>query len=100
MCFLKSFYVIPQSMQFKKSNDSWSLWLKSINFLMDILFIYISNVIPFPGVPSRNTLPHPPSPASMMVLPYPSTYSLHLTTLAFPYIGAASLQWTKGLFSH
>ena len=31
-------------------------------FLLDILFIYISNVIPFPGLPSRNPLAHPSSP--------------------------------------
>jgi hypothetical protein len=40
-----------------------------ISFLLDIFFIYISNVIPFPGFPSKNplSLPHstnPPSPAS------------------------------------
>ena len=34
----------------------------SLPFLMDILFIYISNVIPFSGFPSRNPLTHPPSP--------------------------------------
>jgi hypothetical protein len=30
--------------------------------LYDILFIYISNVIPFPNFPSTNPLPHPPPP--------------------------------------
>jgi hypothetical protein len=38
-------------------------------FLLDIFFIYISNVIPFPGFPSENPLhpsraPNPPIPAS------------------------------------
>jgi hypothetical protein len=40
-------------------------------FLLDIFFIYISNVIPFPSLPSRNPpspphslLPNPPTPAS------------------------------------
>ena len=40
-----------------------------ILFLLDIFFIYISNVIPFPGVPSENPLsppvpllPNPPTP--------------------------------------
>jgi hypothetical protein len=31
-------------------------------FLLDILFIYISNVIPFSGFPSGNLLSHPSSP--------------------------------------
>jgi hypothetical protein len=30
--------------------------------LLDILIIYISNVIPLPGFPSTNRLSHPPSP--------------------------------------
>jgi hypothetical protein len=33
------------------------------NFLLDIFFIYISNVIPFPRFPSENSLfPNPPTP--------------------------------------
>jgi hypothetical protein len=32
-------------------------------FLLDIFFIYISNVIPFPGFPSKNPLSPPPPPA-------------------------------------
>jgi hypothetical protein len=31
----------------------------SFFFLFDVLFIYISNVIPFPGFPSGNSLFHP-----------------------------------------
>ena len=38
------------------------LYLKGTFFLLDILFIYISIVIPFPGFPSRNPLSHPSSP--------------------------------------
>jgi hypothetical protein len=30
--------------------------LKTDNFLLDIIFIYISNVIPFPSFPSENPL--------------------------------------------
>ena len=65
---------------------------------LDIFFIYISNVIPFPrniGSP----LPYSPPPASMRVFPHPPTHS-HLPTLASPYIGASSLHRTKGLSSH
>jgi hypothetical protein len=49
-------------------------------FLLDIFFIYISNVIPFAGFFSENTLYLPP-PA-----PQP-THSCFLA-LAFPYTGA------------
>jgi hypothetical protein len=38
--------------------------------LLDILFIYISNVTPSPYSP-RNSLSHPPPPASMRVCPPP-----------------------------
>jgi hypothetical protein len=38
-------------------------------------FIYISNVNPFPGFPSVNTLSHAPYPASLRVIPHPPTYS-------------------------
>jgi hypothetical protein len=31
-------------------------------FLLDILYIYSSNIIPFPRFPSRKPLSHPPSP--------------------------------------
>jgi hypothetical protein len=40
-------------------------------FLLDIFFIYISNLIPFPASPS----PSHPLPASMDVFPHPSTHS-------------------------
>ena len=51
-------------------------------FLLVILLIYISSVVPLPSFPSENSLPHPP-PASMRVLPphFP------LPALAFPTLG-------------
>ena len=63
-------------------------------FILDILFIYISNVIPFPNFPSRNLHPTP----LLLLLwgcgpTYPPTHS-HLPALEFPYSGALSL------FSH
>ena len=51
--------------------------------------MYISNVIPFPGCPSKNSLSHSPSPASMRVFPYlypltPTSLSWHSPTLGHP----------------
>ena len=51
---------------------SFSLFLKKN--LLDIFFIYISNVIPFLGFPSENPLSHPSSPYSsthLLLLPCP-----------------------------
>jgi hypothetical protein len=59
----------------------------------DIFYIYISNAIPFPGFPSENPLSPPLSPCS-------PTHPLPLSGPAFPYTGAYSLHWTKGLSSH
>jgi hypothetical protein len=67
--------------------------------LVDIFFIYISNVIPFPGFPSKNPYFTLPSLASMKMCPNTPTYSL-LPTIEFLYTGASSLHRTKGLFSH
>jgi hypothetical protein len=53
-------------------------------FPLDILFIYISSVIPFPGFPSRNPLSHPPPSASLRVLPYPPTHLLLLLCSDIP----------------
>jgi hypothetical protein len=50
--------------------------------LLDILFIYILNVMPFCSFPSGNTLSNSPSPVSIRILLHPSTHS-HLTTLTF-----------------
>jgi hypothetical protein len=67
-------------------------------FLLDIFFIYISNV-PFPGYPPTARLPisSPPLPASMRV--FPPTHSC-LLALEFPYTGVSSLHRTKSLSSH
>ena len=43
--------------------------------------------------------PIPSSPASIRMLPLPSTH-FHLTALAFPYTGASSPHKTNGLSSH
>jgi hypothetical protein len=67
--------------------------------LFDISFIYISNVILFPGLPSGTPLSHSPSPASMRVLLHPSTHSC-LPALAFPYTGASNFLRTKGCSFH
>jgi hypothetical protein len=75
--------------------------LKTIHLfflLLDIFFIYISNVIPFPGFPSRNPLSHTLSPASVRVFSHPPTYS-YLPTLAFPYTGASAPSLTPPLRS-
>ena len=40
--------------------------------LLDIFFTYISNVIPFPGFPSKNTLSHAPSLCFYEGIPLPS----------------------------
>jgi F0F1-type ATP synthase membrane subunit a len=50
-------------------------------FLLDIFFIYISNVIPFPSFPSKNPLSSPLSPT------HKPTHSCFLA-LAFPYTEA------------
>ena len=51
-------------------------------FLLDIFFIYISNVIPFPSFPSKK-IPYPPPPS-----PYPQPIHSHFLAQAFPYTGA------------
>jgi hypothetical protein len=58
-----------------------------------ILFIYISNVIPFPCLLSKTPYPVPPPPS------YQPTHS-HFLVLAFPYTGASSLLRTKDLSYH
>jgi hypothetical protein len=50
-----------------------------IYFLLDILFIYISNIIPFPSFPSKNPLSPPLSPCS-------PTHPLPFLVLAFPWV--------------
>jgi hypothetical protein len=64
------------------------------------IFMYITNVIPFPKSPHPKTPYHiPPPPASMRVYPYPHTYS-HFPALKLPYTGASNLYRTKGHFCH
>jgi hypothetical protein len=53
----------------------------SFLFSLDIFFIYITNVIPFPGFPSKNPLSDPSPPD------HQSTHS-HFLALASPYTGA------------
>ena len=55
-------------------------------FLLDILFIYISNVIPFSTFPSRNLLSHPPSPCFYEGAFLP-TYPL------LPHLSSIPLYW-------
>jgi hypothetical protein len=63
------------------------------SFLLDIFFIYISNVIPFSGFPAENLYPiHSPPD-------HPSTHSC-FPVLAFPYTGASNLLRIKGFSSH
>ena len=62
-------------------------------FLLDIFFIYISNIIPFPSFLSENPLSPRSSPCS-------PSYPLPLLVLAFPYTGTQNLHSTKGLSSH
>jgi hypothetical protein len=83
-------------------SPGWA-WRRATDFFVCLFvlfcflnFIYISNVIPFPGFPSANSSP---PPASMMVCPHPLTHS-HLPALAFLYTGASSLHRTEGLPSH
>jgi hypothetical protein len=65
---------------FKSSKTKTFMFLVSPSFffctfcLLAILIIYISNVIPFPSFPSRNTYPIHPLPASMRVLSQPPTH--------------------------
>jgi len=55
------------------------------SFLMDILFIYISSVFPFPSFPSRNPyfIPYPPGslrlhpPPTHLLLPHHPGIALH-----------------------
>ena len=61
--------------------------------LLDIFFIYISNVIPFPSFPSKNTLFLPPFPCSR-------THPLPLPRTVCPLYRGLEQHRTKGLFSH
>jgi hypothetical protein len=77
----------------------YNILFQFFSFLLDILFIYISNIIPFPGFHSATPLSHPPSLCFYGDIPHPPTHPC-LTALAFPYTGTLSLHRTKGLSSH
>jgi hypothetical protein len=52
------------------------------SFQLDIFFIYISNVIPFPGFPSKKHLLPIPSPLPLLTNPpTPASWSWHSPTL-------------------
>jgi hypothetical protein len=53
-----------------------------LSFLLDIFFIYISNIIPFLGSHLSKTPIPPPFPCFFAVIPYPPTHS-HIPALAF-----------------
>jgi hypothetical protein len=65
--------------------------------LLDIFFIYISNVILLPSSPLETSYSIPPPPTFMRVYPHTHTY---IPALASSYTGASSLHRTKGLSSH
>jgi hypothetical protein len=75
----------------------------SWHFLLIILFIYISHVVPHPPCfqvsPPQTQHPIPLPSFSKRMLLLPPTYSC-LITLASSYTGASSLHRTKGLLSH
>ena len=74
------------------------LFLFIFNFLLVILFIYISNVILLPVSPKRSPTP-PPFPDFTRVLPHSTAHSLP-TALSFPCAGVSSLHRTKGFPFH
>jgi hypothetical protein len=74
-------------------NSPHCLLLFFFDFLLHIVFIYISNVTPFSGFPSENPLSQPFPPA------HQPTHACFLV-LAFPYTETLSLLRTKGLSSH
>jgi hypothetical protein len=85
--------------------EEWLLFLENelllfftLIFLLDIFFIYISNVIPV-SFPPGNDQSHPPSSSFYEGAP-PPTHS-HLTALDSPTLGLLlSLHRTKDLSSH
>jgi hypothetical protein len=85
---------IPSTPHFK------SVLFNSFPFFLDIFFVYISNVIPFPVTlphPSRDSLSYSPSPCFYEGVPPPTHSSL--PALKFSYTGALSLYRIKGFFS-
>jgi hypothetical protein len=64
-------------------------------FLMDISFIYISNVILFSGFPQETHYPILPLPTFMRELTYPLTYS-YLLTIALQCTGGIEPSQNQG----
>jgi hypothetical protein len=62
-------------------SHAFSLVLFLFFFSLDIFFIYISNVIPFPSFPFENPLSPPP-------FPYSPSHPFPFPVLAFSYPGA------------
>jgi hypothetical protein len=63
---------------------------------LDIFFIYISNVVPFPSFPSRNPLFHPPFPcfyegALPKPPPTPDSLPWHSPTLGHNFFSIAHI---------
>jgi hypothetical protein len=63
------------------------------SLLLDIFFIYISNVNPFPGLPSEN-----PYPIHSTSAHQPTHFCF--SVLVFPYTGTSNALKPKGLSSH
>ena len=62
--------------------------------------MYISNVIPFLSFPSGKPLSNLPSPCFSEGVSLPTHPLPPPPALAFPYLGALCLHWTKDLSSH
>ena len=78
-----------QSMEWQKIAYSRLPQNQIFFVLLDIFFIYISNVIPFPRSPSENPLSNPPSPCFYKGVPSthsptPASLSWHSPTLGHP----------------
>ena len=67
--------------------------------LLNIFFIYISNVIPFPSFPSGTPLSHSSFPCFYESAPT-HTHPLPFHLLAFPYTGASNFHRKKDFPSH
>ena len=61
-------------------------------FLLDIFFIYISNVFPFFVFPTKNVISHLSYPCSQSILS-------HFPVQVFPYTAESNLSRTTGLSS-
>lgn len=79
-----------------------SLYILNISFfifhlLLDILLIYISNIIPLPCFPSGNISSYTPNPASIRVL-LPPNHTLSLSAMHSPTLGHKSLKVLRGSY--